>query len=246
VFRRGRETRALPLIMSVGASNQLPEDDSLGALFDRFLLRVRCDNVPQDRLGEVLDAGWKLEQDRTRPAKSVSIEEVRDLGRILTQVDLAAARPHILAIVRRLRLAGLAVSDRRAVKMQRLVAASALLCGRLEANVSDLWVFRYIWDTEEQVEILAAIVEETLSKSDARDAHPRAKASSPPDPEALAGDLDALEAAVSARRDEAHAAELRDHLGILAARCQWVNGEEQRSFLQRRVEALWQRLSSAS
>jgi MoxR-like ATPase len=43
VFRRGRETRRLPLLMVVGASNRLPEDDALNALFDRFLLRVRCD-----------------------------------------------------------------------------------------------------------------------------------------------------------------------------------------------------------
>ena len=46
VFRRGRETRPLAALMFVGASNHLPEDDALGALFDRFLLRVACDNVP--------------------------------------------------------------------------------------------------------------------------------------------------------------------------------------------------------
>ena len=54
VFRRGRETLALPTLMVVGASNGLPQDEALGALFDRFLLRVRCDNVPQERIGEVL------------------------------------------------------------------------------------------------------------------------------------------------------------------------------------------------
>src|SRR5580765_757189 len=62
VFRRGRETRRLPLLMVVGASNRLPEDDTLGALFDRFLLRVRCDPVPGERLDEVLLAGWRLDQ----------------------------------------------------------------------------------------------------------------------------------------------------------------------------------------
>src|SRR5215468_4749000 len=60
VFRRGRETRHLPLLMVVSASNRLPEDDALTALFDRFLLRVRCDNVPAERMPEVLAAGWKL------------------------------------------------------------------------------------------------------------------------------------------------------------------------------------------
>src|SRR3954468_4969134 len=53
VFRRGRETRALPLLMVVGASNRLPEEDALNALFDRFLMRVHCDNVADERLSDV-------------------------------------------------------------------------------------------------------------------------------------------------------------------------------------------------
>src|SRR6266700_1515461 len=40
IFRRGKETRPLKALMFVGASNPLPEDDALDALFDRFLLRV--------------------------------------------------------------------------------------------------------------------------------------------------------------------------------------------------------------
>src|SRR5690348_10874453 len=62
IFRRGRETRALPAIAVFSASNRLPEDDALGALFDRFLLRAVCDNVASDRLSEVLRAGWDLER----------------------------------------------------------------------------------------------------------------------------------------------------------------------------------------
>src|SRR3954467_226702 len=61
MFRRGKESRALPTLMVIGASNRLPEDDALGALFDRFLMRVVCDNVPGERLGDVLRAGWRLD-----------------------------------------------------------------------------------------------------------------------------------------------------------------------------------------
>src|SRR3954470_9410701 len=59
-LRCGRETLAVPGLIFVGASNHLPEEDALRALFDRFLMRVVCDNVPGERLGEVLDAGWQL------------------------------------------------------------------------------------------------------------------------------------------------------------------------------------------
>src|ERR1044071_3646423 len=77
VFRRGRETRPLPTLMVVGASNRLPEEDALAALFDRFLMRVRCDNVPADHLGEVLSAGWQLELGNRGTPPTLDIEQVR-------------------------------------------------------------------------------------------------------------------------------------------------------------------------
>src|SRR6478672_10684152 len=95
VFRRGRETRALPALVVIGASNRLPEDDALGALFDRFLLRVTCDNVPAEQLGEVLAAGWQLDR-RDRPrGTAIDIEDVRRLNGQLGTVDLAGVREPI-------------------------------------------------------------------------------------------------------------------------------------------------------
>ena len=47
--------------MFAGASNVLPEDDALNALFDRFLIRINCDYVNPDLLQQVLFAGRKLE-----------------------------------------------------------------------------------------------------------------------------------------------------------------------------------------
>ena len=35
---------------------------------------------------------------------------------------------------------------------------------------------------------------------------------------------------------------LQDQLGLLAARCQWVREEQQRSFLDEQVNSLWERL----
>src|SRR3954468_23149565 len=87
VFRRGRETRHLPTLMVVGASNRLPEYETLGALFDRFLLRVTCENVPSDRLGDVLHAGWKLDVGRRERGAGVSIEDVRKVHAALVAVE---------------------------------------------------------------------------------------------------------------------------------------------------------------
>lgn len=47
IFRRGAETHTLPLLSVCAASNQLPEDEALKALFDRFLLRCRVESLAQ-------------------------------------------------------------------------------------------------------------------------------------------------------------------------------------------------------
>jgi MoxR-like ATPase len=247
IFRRGRETRRLPLLMVVGASNRLPEDDALGALFDRFLLRVRCDNVGDERLADVLDAGWKLDQTLGRRQFGLSVEDLRRLQDQLPTVDISAVRSRYVDVVHKLRKAGIPVSDRRAVKLQRLVAAGALVCGRRQANVSDLWVLRYIWDTDEQREVIAAIVQPVVDSADATEqagAHPRARGGGPPDAEELARDLERIEKQWPADgRDDPERAVLRDQLGLLAGRCQWVPDVEQRTFLEGRVNALWRQFT---
>lgn len=243
VFRRGRETRRLPMLMAVGASNRLPEEEALRALFDRFLARVRCDNVPEARLTEVLDAGWRLARPEAAPP-TLHPDEVRELQAIVPQVDMSAARQDYLDLIGKLRRAGIAVSDRRAVKLQRLVAASAILCGRTQALASDCWVLAHTWETEEQQEVIAAILQPLLERSVGdQPAHPQAQARTAPDPEHLARDLASLATELDAGPDAVGLARLRDRLGLLTGRCQWVTTAVQRTALQATIDGLWQRLT---
>lgn len=250
IFRRGRETRVLPTLMVVGASNSLPQDDALGALFDRFLLRVRCDNVHREELSDVLVAGWKLDLQQENVSAGISVEDVRRLGSLLHHVDLSDARADYVELVHRLRHAGVALSDRRAVKLQRILAASALLCGRLKVNRSDFWVLRHIWDTEEQQDVLAAIIDNVLEQVEDEEkatSHSQSRGAEAPDPERLAGELERiasrLEAGSMLATDRTY---IQDQLGVLAARCQWVFDQQQRTFLEDKANALLDRLGEAA
>jgi len=246
IFRRGRETRSLPLLMVVGASNRLPEDDALAALFDRFLLRVRCDNVPEERLSEVLTAGWKLDRGLSEEHSSLSVAEITAVQRLVFEVDLAPIQRPYVELVKKLRQAGIPVSDRRAVKLQRLIAASAALCGRTAADTTDLWILRYIWDVEEQREVIAAIVNQAVETSPPEaqaTSHPRSKQSSGPDAEELARDLVRIgQRLTDPGLAAAERSVLRDQLGLLSGRCQWVVNRQQRDFLDQQVAALWTQL----
>jgi MoxR-like ATPase len=238
VFRRGAETRAVPALMVVGASNQLPEDEALRALFDRFLLRVRCGPVTDEQLGAVLAAGWVMGR-RESAGEGPGAEMVREIQRGLMAVSMDGVREELIGLVRRLRAAGVVVSDRRAVRLQRAVAGSALMAGRGEARLSDLWVLAHVWDREEQMEMVAALVRAVVEREGmvAGD-HPGAGGGGEPDAEALARELDGLESRWGAGLADPAAG---DVLRLLAERVQWVRVVEARERLEAKCRELWAR-----
>jgi MoxR-like ATPase len=245
VFRRGRETRDLPVLMIVGASNHLPEDEALNALFDRFLLRVRCDYVPTDMLNNVLDAGWKMEKKQlAEDAATIRYEDVVHLQNLVQHVDIQLIRPQYIQLIQQMRNAGIPVSDRRAVKLQRLIAASALLSKRMVAMPSDIWILRYIWDTDEQEEVIAAIVKNVI-EGDAKkpDAHPRAFAETVPNADAIFKEVTALDAAwTNAETLMSERSIIKDRLRQLTGRATWISNETQRAYIQTPIDALWQKI----
>ncbi len=248
VFRRGRETKDLPVLMIVGASNHLPEDEALQALFDRFLVRVQCDNVAPELLSEVLRAGWALEQRNGQKRPEIAAEDVQKLQGQLATVNLQNIQKTYLELIQQLRNCGLRVSDRRAVKLQRLIAASALLCKRRKAIPSDLWVARYIWDAEEQIEVIAGIVN-TLVEKDRTMAtqHPRASRSNLPNADELYKEVIALTEKWDT--DDLEMSErmlIKDRLRYLNGRCEWLSNATQRDFVKQPIDALWDKIMRVS
>jgi MoxR-like ATPase len=243
IFRRGRETRPLPVLMIVGASNHLPEDEALAALFDRFLLRVRCDYVEPNLLNNVLDAGWKMEGKDTGEKPQISYEEVFKIQALISTIDLQGIRPLYIELIQKLRNAGVQVSDRRAVKLQRLIAASALLCKREKAIPSDMWVMRYIWDTNEQIEIIAGMINAIIETDESKSQHPRASANAAPDPDEIYKEVISMsEKWVSEDISMSERAIIKDRLRFLNNRCAWINNATQRNFVQAPIDELWQKI----
>ncbi len=243
VFRRGKETKHLPALMFVGASNVLPEDEALNALFDRFLIRVMVENVQPDLLQQVLLAGRKLEQNAGNNIPEISSDEIRVLQKLCKDVDLKPIYEVYLNTILSLRNTGIAISDRRAVKLQNLIAASALICGRTEATKSDLWVLKHIWDTEEQVEILEGIINRTIEDDAHPQAHPQAMRNKTPNAEEVMKDVKILveqwhSPALSFEEQNV----IKDKLRYLQTRCDWIKQPEQKQFVQTEIENLWQQI----
>jgi MoxR-like ATPase len=244
VFRRGKETRKLPALMFVSASNVLPEDDTLAALLDRFLIRVKCDYVDPDLLQEVLLSGRSLEKKVNAPGRPcISPAELIRLQEESLKIDLSPVLDQYVDIVHNLRSTGINVSDRRAVKLQNLIAASALICGRSSAAPSDFWVLKHIWDTEEQIEVLAGIISHLIEKDTTPAAHPQARTSSAPDPEELAKDVASLKQRWEQEElSFEHQNVIKDKLRYIQSRADWIRNGEQRQYIQQEIETLWQKI----
>lgn len=241
IFRRGKETRKLPALMFVGASNVLPEDESLNALLDRFLIRTQCDYVDTDLLEEVLLAGWRLENNTNSEKPTITPNEIIDLQTLSKQIDLSPIRKQYVDLIHNLRNTGIKISDRRAVKIQNLLAASALICGRKEAILSDLWVLKYIWDTEEQIEILAGIIDSVIAKEKTEAAHPQAFFNKMPNAEELIKEVTLLKSKWSEPSlsfEEQNI--IKDKLRYVQNRCNWIKNIEHKQYIQTEIENLWQ------
>jgi MoxR-like ATPase len=145
VFRRGRSTLVCPLRVCVGATNMLPDDPALAAFADRFLVRLFVEPIPDTRLDELLEVGWA---ERQPPARVGSLLAALDqLAAVAGACDLTAVQPLVAVALRRLRAAGVPLSDRRAVRSQQLVAAAAALDERRAATTDDLWVLPIVATT---------------------------------------------------------------------------------------------------
>ena len=241
IFRRGKETKKLPALMFVGASNVLPEDESLNALLDRFLIRIQCDYVDTDRMEEVLMAGWKMENTVNTDKPSITPEEIIELQQMSRQVDLSPIRKQYVDLIHNLRNTGIKVSDRRAVKIQNIIAASALMCNRTEAVLSDLWVLKYVWDTEEQIEILAGIIDHIIEKENTENAHPQALFNKVPNPEEVMKEVEHLKSKWTAENlsfEEQNV--IKDKLRYVQSRCNWIRNQEHKQHIQNEIEGLWQ------
>lgn len=247
VFRRGAEAHSLPLLSLFSASNHLADDDALAALFDRFLLRCHVDHLPREAMPRLLAAGWALETSSATHS-NITSSDLRSLSAKIPAVDLSGVGEAYADLVFKARDLGVAISDRRAVKMLKLLAASALLSGREVANPSDLWVLRYVWDRAEQVEPLASLVNGVLREHASEPSpHPLAAVPDRVDGEALAKQLDDLAAQVQGATAQPLSltalARLRDQLTRLSDRASWVSDTASRTHLLDRASKLMEQLT---
>jgi MoxR-like ATPase len=169
LYMNGQQRLDVPLISVYGASNEVPNDETLMAIFDRFLLRVRSDNLDSYHFHDLVARGIKNEmlkiaggERAMRPilpaAQLHELHSAFDQCMVFPEEFLATYK----GLVFQIRSEGISLSDRRVIKLTKLFAASAYLDGRSQCDPSDFLILKHIWNNLDQSDILAEIVGPTL------------------------------------------------------------------------------------
>ncbi len=158
-----------PLITLVGDSNELPQGDDLGALFDRFALRYTTDYLGDGGFSRLLDAACAPP---SLPAPPTALP-LGDLQALQATADGLPIPPGVLAALvtlrGELRSEGVVASDRRWRQCLGLLRAHALLEGRAAVEEDDLALLQYaLWETPEQRRVVGKAVAKRANPLHAR------------------------------------------------------------------------------
>ncbi len=166
-FDTGNERIKVPLRCVVGASNEMPKEAELEALYDRFIIRMRVDRLQdEDQLTRFLTNTAEY----VAPEASLRLTKA-DLEAIAKAAKALPVEDPVIELLVELREwchgKGIKISDRRLVKIRQLLQVAATTSGRESASLSDAWVIRHCaWDdfTTDQAEKLAEWLDSRIDK----------------------------------------------------------------------------------
>ncbi|MGE6482140.1 AAA family ATPase [Psychrobacter namhaensis] len=168
-YHNGATLSAVPLQALIAASNELPTgQEELNALYDRFLIRKFVDYVKPDDIAFL----FELSDDDDGDIENISMEEIKELTKRSDDVIVPA---QIVRIVQDIWLKHREIfsedrreslSDRRLVKLIKLLRISAASNGRYEVDLSDVVLFKdSLWNHPENKEAVFDLIFDVLRKN---------------------------------------------------------------------------------
>jgi MoxR-like ATPase len=159
LFHNGKDIIQVPLLTLFGASNELPEDDELVALYDRFLVRFVVNYIAEDfRFLRM------LESTPTNARTTVSLAELRGIQREVSEIAIPSQIYRGIADIRReLNKKNIHASDRRYRQALTLLQAYAYLEGSSEVMERNLFFLEHVlWRDPSEHEQVRSTIRELL------------------------------------------------------------------------------------
>jgi MoxR-like ATPase len=140
LFHNGKEIARVPLLTLFGASNELPEEEELTALYDRFLVRFVVNYIVEDfRFLRMLESQAQVER------TSLNFTELTEMQKQVRDVSVPSHVYRSIADIRReLNKKSIQASDRRYRQSISLLQAHAYLEGEKEVHEKDLFFLEHV------------------------------------------------------------------------------------------------------
>jgi MoxR-like ATPase len=160
LYDDGSGLKEVPLQSLFGASNEMPQEDSLAALYDRFLLRHDVTYL-SDSGNFIAMLGGKHNVDVTT---SISLDELQFAQSAIDSVNIPKS---ILGDMNKLKKelehSKIFNSDRRWLQAMPLLRANAWLSGRSSVETDDYSVLRHVlWTVPQQIEEVRHRIEKII------------------------------------------------------------------------------------
>ncbi len=169
-FDNGTKRIKTPLVSVVGASNELPQEEELLALYDRFLVRYHVGPVTDEGFGKLLDL-----RGQAKPAIDAALmltaADLEHIHAAALKVTVSAEVASLLKAMRKFcQDQKIPVSDRRWRKALFLLQVAAHTDGRAVVSVWDCWLLQHcLWHKPEEIALLAKWYEERAGSASPRE-----------------------------------------------------------------------------
>ena len=151
-FDNGTQRVKTPLVCVVGASNELPQEEELLALYDRFLVRYHVGPVTEQGFASLLDLRGqsRAEIDPSLALTEGDLEHIHASAlKVTVPSDVASL---FMAMRKHCQDQKMPVSDRRWRKALFLLQVAAYTDGRTSVSVWDCWLLQHcLWHKPEEI-----------------------------------------------------------------------------------------------
>ena len=175
-YHNGKEEMEVPLISLIGASNEFPKQEESLALYDRFLIKREVDYISNDMKIKLLNL--KNTEFSIPKEFKLTVNEIKKVQKECLKIEIPEKISRIIIKViqnyenhfknkkddNENELSE-KISDRKIVKVSKLLKVSAYTNGRKEVDISDLILLNdCLWNNPKNRKVVEDVIGNTVEK----------------------------------------------------------------------------------
>lgn len=173
IFYNDGKPQDVPLITMIGASNEPPEDESLDAMYDRFIFRMNVKYVKEGGNKKRMHANYidnRAGLLGLAGKTTITLNELLTLQRAAKQVKVSKDIINkFIRLISDLDRQGIHISDRRQNECFKIMQGSAILRGSKAVGLDDFKSLVYVlWEREEHIPLIESTILKMVNPYDDR------------------------------------------------------------------------------